>query len=80
MPAYYFQLRDRSTPLPPTDKPREFPDLRTALAEAQSAARSLIHKRVRRAPIELHGTFDILDQRRQPVARILLADIARQIS
>jgi hypothetical protein len=80
MPYYFFNLR---TPDAHPSLPAQggtFPDLRTALVEANSAARALIHKRVRRAPLELHGSLDVEDERRQPIARILLADVARQIS
>ena len=80
MPQYYFQLRGPSTAPLLNDKPREFPDLRAALAAAQGAARNLIHNRVRRTSSNFHGSLDIQDEGRQPVARILLADIARQIS
>ena len=79
MPHYYFQLRtkDEAAHAPQS---RECPDLRTALAEAHSAARSMIHNQVRRARGEPGGILDVEDERRQPVARILLADVARQIS
>ena len=80
MPHYFFNLR---TPDPHSDGPVEgmfFPDLGAALAEANSTARALIHKRVRRLPTALHGSLDIEDEHRRPIARILLADVARQIS
>lgn len=79
MPQYFFQLRTQNA-APYPHEARDLPDLRTALAEAQSIARSLIHNRVRRAPIELHASLEIADEGRRPVARVLLADVARQIS
>ncbi|MBB5708887.1 DUF6894 family protein [Sphingomonas xinjiangensis] len=80
MPSYSFHLQTaRSTQLM-QGSGRDFPDLRSALAEAQRAARSLIHKQVRRAPCALHGSLDIRDERGSAVARILLAEVARQIS
>ena len=54
--------------------------VRRTVCVRPGAARALIHKRARRAPIDLHGSLDIEDERRQPIARILLADVARQIS
>ena len=80
MPQYFFNLRTPDPHASYAAQGGNFPDLRTALAEANSAARALIHKRARRAPIDLHGSLDIEDERRQPIARILLADVARQIS
>ena len=79
MPHYYFQLRtkDEAAHVP---QRREFPDLRAALAEAHSAARAMIHNQMRRTRGDFGGTLDIQDERREPVARILLADVARQIS
>jgi hypothetical protein len=79
MPQYFFNLRTPDA-APRFDRSGDFPDLRTALAEAHSAARTLIHKRARHAPLKLHGSLDVEDERRQPIARILLADVARQIS
>jgi hypothetical protein len=80
MPQYFFNLRTPDPHAPLAARGGSFPDLRAALAEANCAARALIHNRVRRAPVELHGSLDIEDERRQPIARILLADVARQIS
>jgi hypothetical protein len=78
MPCFYFHLRTANHA--EQAERREFPDLREALIAANGAARSLIHKHVRRAPAPLHGSLDIQDERRLPVARIMLADVARQIS
>ncbi len=80
MPQYFFSLRTPDAHPSLGEHGGVFPDLRTALAEANSTARSLIHKRVRRAPVNLHGSIDVEDERRQPIARILLADVARQIT
>ena len=79
MPHYYFQLRT-SDDAPHLSQSREYPDLKTALAEAHSAARAMIHNEVRRARGQLHGSLDIQDEMHEPVARILLADVAHQIS
>jgi hypothetical protein len=80
MPQYFFNLRTPDSHASQAAQGGTFPGLRTALAVANGAARALIHKRVRRAPIDLHRSLDIEDERRQPIARILLADVARQIS
>lgn len=79
MPCYYFHLRTPSQHAARAER-REFPDLREALIAANGAARSLIHNHVRRASAQLHGSLDIEDEQRLPVARIMLADVARQIS
>jgi len=79
MPCYYFNLRTPARTVERAER-REFPDLREALIAANGAARSLIHNQVRRASVPFHGSLDIEDERRLPVARIMLADVARQIS
>ena len=80
MPLYYFALRNRDT-VAHRDAGRDFPDLRTALTHAQGVARSMIHNRLhRRQPVELRGSFDIEDEQHRPMARIMLADLARQLS
>lgn len=79
MPAYSFCLR---TPdhVSHVTEPHEAPDLRHAMIAAHGVARTFLHEQLRRSPLELHGSLDVEDERRQPVARILLADLARQIS
>jgi hypothetical protein len=79
MPRYFFQLRTPNAAQHPA-RCGEFPNLGAALAEAHGAVRALIHKRARGAPADLYGSLDIEDERREAVARILLADVARQIS
>lgn len=78
MPQYYFQLRTNQS-APVDSAPIELPSLAAALVEARSAARTLVTK-ARRPAQPLHGSLDVEDERRRPVARILLAEIARQIS
>lgn len=77
MPAYSFRL---CTPdhHPHGTERRDLPDLRAALIAGHGLARSLLRHRVGRTP--LRGSLDIEDEREQPVARILLADLARQLS
>jgi hypothetical protein len=79
MPLYFFSLKTRNA-IPHVERQGEFPDLRAALADAHSAARTMLHSRRRHAPLDLHGSLDVEDEQRRPVARILLADVARQIS
>jgi hypothetical protein len=80
MPTYYFALRNRDA-VAHREGGRDFPDLKTALVHAQGAARSMIHNRLQRhQPIELHGSFDVEDEQHRPRARIMLADLARQLS
>jgi hypothetical protein len=76
MPAYRFRL---CTPdhHPHTAERRELPDLRQALIAGHSLARALLRHR-HGTPVR--GSLDIEDDGDQPVARILLADLARQLS
>lgn len=79
MPHYFFRLNVRGA-IVHAEQGGDFPDLRAALAGAHSAARAMLHNRIRHTPIDLHGSLDVEDERHRPVARILLADVARQIS
>lgn len=79
MPLYFFSLKTRNA-IPHAERSGEFPDLRAALAEAHSAARAMLHTRRRHSPLDVHGSLDIEDESHRPVARILLAEVARQIS
>lgn len=78
MPRYTFRLRttDHAIHLPETF---ELPGLSEALVMANGAARALLrHSRGEQARIS--GTLDVEDERQMPVARLLLAEVARQIS
>ncbi|OAN62174.1 DUF6894 family protein [Sphingomonas sp. TDK1] len=77
MPAYCFQLR---TPdhHPHAAERRELPDLRHALIAGHHFARNLL--RGHAGPKQIRGSLDIEDESNQPVARILLADLVRQLS
>lgn len=79
MPQYFICLRTPDAVLHQAER-REFAGLREALVAANVTARKLIHRQACRAPVQLHGCLDIEDGHRQPVARILLADVARRIS
>jgi hypothetical protein len=80
MPYYYFQLTTPTVTAPREPRARELPDLHAALVEAQHAARAMIRTQMRNAPFRFQGSLDIQDEGRRPVARIMLADVARQIS
>ncbi|WP_162839605.1 DUF6894 family protein [Sphingomonas sp. ATCC 31555] len=79
MPNYHFCFRTPNN-IDHLSEQHDLPDLRRALIAAHQVGRTLLHNQVRRAPIALHGTLDIEDEDHQPVARILLADLVRQIS
>jgi hypothetical protein len=80
MPSYYFSLRNRHT-IERRERARDYPDLQAALADAQGAARAAIDQRLRRQePIEPQGCLDIEDEQHRPVARIMLAELAHQLS
>lgn len=79
MPVYHFCLRHRNV-VAHRSPASEYPDLRAALVGAQRAAGKMVRQRVRHhEPVDRQDSFDIEDDRHQPVARILLADLARQL-
>jgi hypothetical protein len=79
MPEYFFHVR---TPDQVARQPerRELPNLGEALAAANSAAHALIRRRVRRGQSGPRGIVEVEDEKRRPVARILLTELAQQIS
>jgi hypothetical protein len=79
MPSYFLHVRTPDHVVRPRQR-HDFPDLGQALAAAHGAARTLLGGRARVAGVRPRGTVDVEDERGQPVARILLADVARQIS
>jgi hypothetical protein len=80
MPAYSFHLCTPGASRPIRNDHSEFPDVGAALAEAARIGRGMIRQRVRRKPCELCSHLDVRDDGDAPVARILLAELARQIS
>lgn len=80
MPAYSFHLCTLDTSRPIQNDHSEFPDVGAALAEAARIGRGMIRQRVRRKPCELRARLDVRDEGNAPVARILLAELARQMS
>jgi hypothetical protein len=79
MPRYHFNLRSPDTRFVP-GAGQDLPNLAAAMAEAHHAARALVRSRMRHHCSTPCGSLDIEDERRQPVARIMLAEVARQIS
>ncbi|MFZ3484194.1 DUF6894 family protein [Sphingomonas sp. 3-13AW] len=80
MPAYSFHLCTPNATRPIKSDHNEFPNVGAALAEAARIGRGMIRQRVRRQPCALRAHLDVRDGGDTPVARILLAELARQIS
>jgi hypothetical protein len=80
MPAYSFHLCTTAASRPIRNTHSEFPDVGAALAEAARIGSGMIRQRVRRKPCELRAHLDVRDEGNAPVARILLAELARQMS
>lgn len=76
MPLFYFHRRD--TPSAASDQRRELRDIGEALAEGNRMARSIIARSTdpRRLSRE---ALDIENERRGLVARVMFADVMRQI-
>lgn len=64
----------------PGRESHELADLTAALVKAHWRARAFLRRHVRCKPEEVRGTFDIQDENDQPVARIYLSELMRQIS
>jgi hypothetical protein len=80
MPTYHFTLR-KCPPLDYRGLPREYPDLDTALADAQRAAREVVGQHLRSDGLRVdQASLDIEDERHRPVARIMLAELVRRAS
>jgi hypothetical protein len=79
MATYIFRVRTPDR----TDhriEQHDFPDLPAALVGAQRAARLLVRNPVRRGRTAIAGSLDVENDGHQPVARLMLAEIAHQIS
>ncbi len=78
MPQFFFRLRtpDHAVHLP---QAYELPDLRAALIAANAAARRVVRNEVRTAHRPVAGSFDVENERQEPIARIMLAELARQL-
>lgn len=80
MPDYYFHLKT-SAGDGRFEQKHELPNLDAALVAAHQVARKFIRHAARRCAAEkLRGSLDVEDASRRPVARLMLADVARQIS
>jgi hypothetical protein len=80
MPAFSFHLCTTGTSRPISTDRSEFPNVGAALTEANRIGWAMIRKRARRKPCELSGRLDVRDESNTPVARLLLAELAQQIS
>jgi hypothetical protein len=79
MATYFFRVRtpDRADHLV---ERYDCLDVDEALMGAQRAARLLVRHPVRRGRTAIAGSLDIEDDRNQPIARLILAEVAYQIS
>jgi hypothetical protein len=80
MPNFRFSLRDCET-ITYRARERDYPDLSSALIDANTKARALIRSQLRQpGAIALKGSLDIEDEQHRPAARIMLAELSRQLS
>jgi hypothetical protein len=80
MPAYSFHLCTSRATRPIKNDRSEFDNVGDALAEAARIGRGMIRQRVRRKACAMRAHLDVRDDGDAPVARILLSELARQIS
>lgn len=78
MPTYAFRVRTPDN-IAHRVQHIELPDLNAAMAQAQRYARALIRTPVRRGQRAIGGAMDV-ELGDQPVARLLLSEVALQIS
>ena len=76
MPLFYFHRRD--TPSRTNDQRRELHDIGEALAEANRMARTILARAPDRATLA-RDALDIENEGRALVARVMFADVIRQI-
>lgn len=74
-----FHINDHNGDYPPGDAGREFPDIKAALADANRIARAVLARRRSMPSRHLRGRFDIKDETRRPVARIVFAELAHRV-
>ncbi|MFL0413298.1 hypothetical protein [uncultured Sphingomonas sp.] len=79
MPSYFFRVRTPDQVVRRAEC-HELPDINAALAFAQRTARSMVRVPVRRGTRVLGGSLDIENEIQQPIARVMLAEMAQQIS
>ncbi len=79
MPSYTFRLRTPDN-LPHGPERHDLPDLNTALVLASRTARGLVRNPVRRGIRTVGGSLDVEDEANQTVARLVLREVAHQIS
>jgi hypothetical protein len=79
MPNYFFRVRTPDRAIRQAEC-HQLPDLDAALVIAQRTARSLVRVPVRRGRTIIAGSLDIENEGHQPIARLMLAEIAHQMS
>jgi len=79
MPSFTFRLRTPDKVAHGAEC-HDFPDLDTALIVASRTARSLVRNPVRRGIKTLSGSLDVENDAHQTVARLVLREVAHQIS
>lgn len=79
MPTYFFRVRTPDR-LAHRVECHEFADLNAALIKAQRAARSLIRNPARRGNKVIGGSLDIENEDNRAVARLMLTEVAHQIT
>lgn len=80
MPHYIFHLNRSAPNVAFKDETYDLPDLTAALQKANSRARAVLHRCAKCGPGAVRGTLDIQDAHHQPVARIYLSELMRQLS
>lgn len=79
MPTYIFRVRTPDKVAHDT-MCHEFPNLDAALIVAVRTARSLVRNPVRRGIKTISGSLDVENEAHQTVARLVLREVAHQIS
>lgn len=79
MPSYYFRVRTPDK-APHRIERHELPNLDAAMAMGQRTARALVRNPLRRGRTSFGGSLSIEIEGNQPIAQIMLADVARQMS
>lgn len=80
MPSFSFHLCTPGNSRAIQNCRHEFPDLGAAMAEANRIGCSMIRQQAPKQPCQLRSHLDVRDEGEALVARILLAELAHQIS
>lgn len=80
MPTYSFHLCTPVTSRTIKGCRSEFPNVAAALIEANRLGWNMIRKHARGKPCQLRSRLDVRDEGDAPVARVLLAELAHQMT